>query len=439
MLDFTFLTADEVFGKDRLIFFNNKHHVCRATDYAILHGIMRTGGLKNESGEYSPSGLWWLKDKYGSYKKRVLTCTNDLRRDDRDMDIAYIGVRPAISYSSISPYVTNVNRLDKGILEVDFGAYPRDVVSSDLSEKLENIYNTGTLNTTSKVYTCKSTGYTNSKEPPDYKQFVEYEYNGERYIRYVCNECLLYVNFHGCLHVIPGDVFWIKVEPIKWIVDELNDVALSKEILFSGMKYDDENYMGDFEETSIKKYIDLHFAREIIPVDVKNQEKDETVNKTQEFKKFFFLEDWIEWSNSNNIHPLIHVFMISFKGKYMNEDIDWLEISNCLYKNKDISSICDLLDPNIYNELVNLYSFNISLEDIKNNNYDIEKINNMSNSEKYLLVIKLLLINDSDYDVIYDFTNKLGSKYTKSFNLFYEQCKNFENNSVLSKVMCDEK
>lgn len=63
-----------------------------------------------------------------------------------------------------------------------------------------------------------------------------------------------------------GDVYWINVEPIKWMIDERTNIALSKKLIFSGVQFNRRcNYKGDFDRTDIKEFMDKYFSREITP------------------------------------------------------------------------------------------------------------------------------------------------------------------------------
>ena len=95
---------------------------------------------------------------------------------------------------------------------------------------------------------------------------TEYEYNGKKYIRFIGDSnCSGEVLSDGRT-VQSGDVYWIEVEPIIWMIDEIKNIALSKKIIFSGVQFNRErNYEGYFNKTDIKKYMDNYFSKDIIP------------------------------------------------------------------------------------------------------------------------------------------------------------------------------
>lgn len=61
-----------------------------------------------------------------------------------------------------------------------------------------------------------------------------------------------------------GDYVWVEVQPIKWLIDEENDIALSERILFAGVQFNHKrNY--HFGTTNIKEFMDRYFSKDIIP------------------------------------------------------------------------------------------------------------------------------------------------------------------------------
>lgn len=60
--------------------------------------------------------------------------------------------------------------------------------------------------------------------------------------------------------------YWVEVEPIIWMIDEITDIALSKKIIFSGVQFNRERtYKGNFDKTDIKEFMDDYFSKEIMP------------------------------------------------------------------------------------------------------------------------------------------------------------------------------
>ena len=76
--------------------------------------------------------------------------------------------------------------------------------------------------------------------------------------------------------------YWIEVEPIKWIVDEKTEVAISKSIILSGFRIDNKNYCDEskFDDTLIKKYLNDYFSREMLTKSISGEllENEENSN-----------------------------------------------------------------------------------------------------------------------------------------------------------------
>ncbi len=57
---------------------------------------------------------------------------------------------------------------------------------------------------------------------------------------------------------------WVEVSKVKWLVDEENDIALSKNILVAGIQFDNaKDYEGNFENSNMYKYLNTYFIKDI--------------------------------------------------------------------------------------------------------------------------------------------------------------------------------
>ena len=66
-----------------------------------------------------------------------------------------------------------------------------------------------------------------------------------------------------------GQPYWVKVEPIVWMVDKKNDIVLSKKIILAGIPFNDDNgpdlnYFTKFSDTIVGKFLNETFAKEIV-------------------------------------------------------------------------------------------------------------------------------------------------------------------------------
>ena len=251
MSNFTFLTKCQIMGQNQLNFFRKYGTRCVATDFAILLGCsVQSYYFKSEEKmKKYKVGTWWTKSADGMGDAFVIEECG--RIDNRFVDSKCIGGRPALPYSSIK-FSSKTVRINNEIKEVEYGEYPQTVVDEDYSRELENAYNNGSLITTDK----------------DYVNFSAYVYDGIKYIRFVGDQNCAGERLSDDREIRVGTAYWVRVEPIIWMIDEIKNVALAKKILFSGVqfnRYNNYNAEGDFNKTNIKMFMDNYFSREIEP------------------------------------------------------------------------------------------------------------------------------------------------------------------------------
>lgn len=292
MNDFTFLTKKQIFGDKKLEILEKYGKKSVITDFSIL-----LGGYCSKKGENKKnrSGIWMTKsphEKYQGYNikrlPKIYLVDEDGKKFDNTVIIRAFGARPATSYSSISKFCSNkiVNKM--GIIEVEYGEYPQTVVDKELSKELEEEYLNQKLKETGKTYTTDSFKQDCVVEPFKERKHIEYEYNNKKYIRYIANcnytDDNQYAEELSNGQAIEKDKpYWVEVEPIKWMIDEKADIALSKKIIFSGVQfervkdylecigYDDKS---KFKNTDIKKFMDKYFSKDILTNHLKEKIED---------------------------------------------------------------------------------------------------------------------------------------------------------------------
>lgn len=146
-------------------------------------------------------------------------------------------------------------------------------------------YPNGLLQKTGKSYTTDSRYYKEYDKRFQARNFEEYEFQGKKYIRFITNSDFDNVTLSNGTIVHPDSIYWISVEPIKWLVDEKADIALSKKLLFAGVQFKHErDYDGDFDKTDIKKFMDDYFSKEIVTDKMYSKEQIEE-NKSKEYTR----------------------------------------------------------------------------------------------------------------------------------------------------------
>ena len=266
MLDLTFLTSEQVIGDiggNQLDILKKYGRKCAITDFAILLGgyvLSYVHTYEGNSGK-DRTGWWWLKSTSVENIPIVIDTRGDINWYDADNRDGR--VRPTLHYSSISSIFSNKMREFSGIKEIEYGEYPQFIVDEDYSHELERAYNSGNIRTTGKSYTTDSVRYNQYDTPFRARTHTEYEYSGDKYIRFVGDSSSKGEQLSDGRIIEIGEPYWIKVEPIIWLVDEEADIALSKYIILSGIQFDDKEYTDSFENKFIKKYMDKYLSKEI--------------------------------------------------------------------------------------------------------------------------------------------------------------------------------
>ena len=259
MGNFTFLKDEEEVGNKQLSILRKYGTKCSITDFSILLGGYVSSynytidGVKNEN----RTGWWWcdVADSSGHSigNNGYLNCyANYFDRIG--------GARPAINYSSIFFNSTPVKNNLCDVLEVLYGEYPQMVATKEESILLDKAFKSQELAITGKKYTTDSTMIKNYDDTFQKRVFHEYEYMGNKYIRFIADE-----NGYGKVLsdgrvVETNKAYWIKVERVEWLVDEKSDIALAKKILFSGVQFKNIN---DYNNNFIFDFMNQYFQEEI--------------------------------------------------------------------------------------------------------------------------------------------------------------------------------
>ena len=272
MNDFTFLPEEQCFDSSRkLEILEKRGTIAPITDFSIL-----LGGYVSDDDYYNNGNS--LEDRSGWYWTSSDDKDNDVRgvRFDGSRTHSYVnrrsgGARPALPYSSIRNIASNGVRGRDGILEVEYGEYPQKVASKRLQDELERAYNynQSSIRKTGKTYTTDSRKHDEFDEKFSAQIIEEYSFDdGKKYVRVKANsyyDCIEFKLSNG-VEYRNGDYVWVEVQPIKWLIDEKSDIALSERLLFAGVQFKHErNYKGDFRTTDIKEFMDRYFSKDITP------------------------------------------------------------------------------------------------------------------------------------------------------------------------------
>lgn len=185
------------------------------------------------------------------------------------------GVRPVFRASSCTDYL-NAERDKNGILTVEYGEYPQNAAPKKLQRDLEWAYRLklSSIKKTGKTYTTDSrTDYDHDKKFSEQKNDEFLYKDGKKYVRIKVKYSRYFFPNSGHKSELSnevsyelGDYVWIEVQPIKWLIDEESDMAISQNVLFGGIQVKYQGiYDGDFRTTDMKKFMDNYFAKEIMP------------------------------------------------------------------------------------------------------------------------------------------------------------------------------
>ena len=313
MFDFTFLTEEQIFDNVQLDIIKKYGTKCAITDFSILLGGYVSVDYYTSEGNSKKdrTGWWWTLTPYDNDARVV---NGNGNRSWFNVYKRSGGARPALPYSSIFSIPSNGVRGGNGILEIEYGEYPQTIVLEDFARTLESAYLNRTINQTGKSYTTDSVKYQNSDTPFQARTHIEYEYNGRKYIRFVADSnCSGQVLSDGRT-IQEGSSYWLEVEPIKWMLDERTNIALSKKLIFSGVQFNKEsNYNGDFSTTDIKKFMDEYFSKEIMLASEINKTVDIDSNNIKNLKNAYDFdfkevteEELIKASLESNLAPFLH-------------------------------------------------------------------------------------------------------------------------------------
>ena len=264
MNNFTFLTDEQIFGNNRLDIINRYGTKCAITDFSILLGGYVSDYHTNEGNtDRDRTGRWWTRTDDGDNDARGVDSAGS--GDYDSVRTRGGGARPALPYPSISSIASNEVRGSFGIKEIEYGEYPQTIVDERFSRELEGKYKRGTgIRETGKTYTTDSAKYDDYGMAFEPRKHEEFEYKGKKYIRIVGDYNGNGEKLSDGRKIVLNEPYWVAVEPIIWLVDEITNIALSKKIIFSGVQFKNRrDYQGDFDRTDIKQFMDDYFSKEI--------------------------------------------------------------------------------------------------------------------------------------------------------------------------------
>jgi hypothetical protein len=386
------------------------------TDFAILLGAWVTSLRVGDTDrlEDRTSYYWTLSsDKDGD----VFGVMCDGIRSRVHVDERDCAIRPTLLFSSDDDIIRNTKLTEEGYLEVEYGSYPQQAVGKVMADELEDLYRNNKLKTTGMSYTTDSQKYDKYAYSFTKQKHIEYEYDGKRYVRVKANlridegEVVL-ANGESCAN---GDFVWVEVQPIKWLVDNRSKTMISKKGIVSGIKFDRERgkWKGDFKKTVMHEYLQTYLLNEM------NLEKE---NKLEKNKSNEIVDNSRYKNLSTSLHPTLYAFL-AYKSKDTSDinsrKVIWDLASKIIYETNDYELLVSILGYSTAKELATFCKQKvISVKDIINDNYD-EEYFNISCSQKYATIAKLINIDYYNLEKVRNFVIKLGKEYVDMFDMMW--------------------
>ncbi len=217
-----------------------------ATDFYMIQG----GYVDNRKGPY------WTKTPDGDTKSFLLAIYDDVNIN-HDLAFESHGIRPVMPLSRIYKSEEKLNKvLESNIDIVEYGEYPQTVIDQYLEKNLERLYSMGKLKETGKNYTSILTMLKQKKI-----EYQEYSYHDNKYVRVGISYVFLDDHFANGREAKSEQTYWVKVEPIEWLIDKNAKIAIAKNVL-TNMPFSCYN-SNDYEKSDIKIFLNKNFIKEI--------------------------------------------------------------------------------------------------------------------------------------------------------------------------------
>lgn len=263
-LNFTFLKKDQIWGYGALEVMKKYGSKVAPTDLTvILSGYMTYKDNRTSEGDLACTS--WSAS---SYERNNVLCVSSYGEETwYDQRGRVVSARPALAPREASKISPSEARVLSGIRIAEYGQYPQTVADERTSARLERLHSSRSLRSTGKKYTFDAIGLSDYDTPFKAKSYPEYEMDGKRYIRVPGLHADEYSELSTGEEVEKGKPYWLRVQPIEWLVDK-SGWMITKKCLFAGIQFDTKkDYDGDFSKTSLKHYLDTYFAKEMMPIE----------------------------------------------------------------------------------------------------------------------------------------------------------------------------
>ena len=242
-MSLTLLTKEQIIGRKSLSFFHEFGIKAAITDYAIALGgyVSDTDYINGDKNSLdNRAGYYWTETGFNRNKGKIKVIYYDsslcyLSRITRD-----VGIRVALPYSIVAQDATDIVKINDNVMELDAGYYPNKVATKTKREELEELKQELKEAMIVKKYTIDSRNYNDYEKEFKPQKLVEIELkDGSRYTESVIKPRFgkkeIQLSDGNSYQV--GETAWFERCPIRWYGDPRKNVAVTKDIIMSGVPF----------------------------------------------------------------------------------------------------------------------------------------------------------------------------------------------------------
>lgn len=292
-IEITLLSKKNIAGYSELEVLKKYGNVASLTDLAIVTGGNSSNPMVySVPDEFAKTGWFYTKSEDNGNVVTVLEngklfSTFRYKKDGI--------IRPVLHFSKEDFQKVTNNRYKgyNGTEEVELGEYPQFSVYTSTANILEDEFRKGTLNKTGKIYTFNAVSNTDMQSNFERIEYPEFELGGTKYCRVRANFgfCQQFIKLSNGLQCKDGDYVWLRVSPIKWLIDDETNTLISKRGLLSGIRFLplEKLYDGNFESTEMHQYLEDVMLNELsLKLKMLEKEKEPTLNLNRKMVKIIF-------------------------------------------------------------------------------------------------------------------------------------------------------
>jgi len=285
------------------------------TDFAKLQG----GGssVENQYDEY------WLSG-------------GNTNKFEEQLNSRNVGIRLAINYNEIEGKVIKINKKSNHIFEIEFGEYPQSIASNQIQEVARKI----DLEETGKIYHINGRKITDKVSAFLARSVIELRLDEKKIIQMKPNISKKNIIINNKQYSSKKTLF-IEVKPLRWLVFEELGIAVTKDIIASGVKFEEvkyfiENYLFSeitdsiheaFEQDIIRKISAIKQRRELLLKELNDLKYSLSIKSDaeiiKEIDKEFRNEYGVSQKEFERILKKLYKYYLTYKVR--NNEISVLE------------------------------------------------------------------------------------------------------------------